>query len=152
MKILMGLAVLVALLYIGNEFYQKHQSENKFRAELKAIKVTPYMIESNQGAPLTQRIDNQYPHITYITIFDEDATLVSDIEEKVKYNANLQLCALVNDVDLKFNRDKRKAAIAVIEQDDVRISLRVKHGDKMLFKTSKHLKDCGVMTQLKSLY
>lgn len=149
MKILIGLVALVALLYVGNEFYQMRQSEHEFRAELQAIKVTQYMIDSNQGAPLKQRIDNQYPHITYVTIFDEDATLVDGIEEKVEYNANLQLCALVNDVDLKFNKDRREAAIAVIEKDDVRISVLIKHGDKTLFEETHHLKDCGVMKQLK---
>lgn len=155
MKSLIGLGVLLGVLYMaymGNGLYQAHQAENQFRAELKAIKVTPYMMKSNQSEPLTQHIDNQYPRITYVTVFDENATLVSDIQEKVEYNANLQLCELVNDVDLKFNRDRRKAAIAVVEKDNVRITVLVKHGDKTLFNASQHLKECGVMTQLKSLY
>lgn len=152
MKTLVGLGVLMALLYVGNDLYQAHQSENKFRAELKAVKMTPYMLESIQGAPFKQRIDNQYPNITYVTEFDKDATLVSDVKEQLKSTATGELCAPLLDVDLKFNRDRRKAAIAVVEKDNVRTAVLVKHGDDTIFKADTYLKDCVVMTQLKSIY
>lgn len=149
--VVIGLVIIGALFY-GTEKYWQHEFEEIARNGLKNLTYTQDMQEAMKGLPIKADILNQYPNLFFYVDFTQDIPAQSEamIKSKLLENSQKIACQLFSRLPAQDNKDKAKAAVNVIEEDNVTMTyiVRARFG-KVLMEHKQVLTQCPEFQTLK---
>ncbi|MCH7315162.1 hypothetical protein [Acinetobacter sp. ANC 3882] len=153
-KFVVGGVAIIAALYFGTEKYWQYEFEEQERNSLKNLAITPEMQTASKGLPIKSDILNQYPNIFFYMNFTQDLPQEAEafIKPKLLENSQKLACGYFSQLPQQDNKykDKAKAVVSVIEQDNVVMTYIVKNRlGNVLMEHKQVLSQCPEFQVLK---
>ncbi|MCY6411805.1 hypothetical protein QTA56_06575 [Acinetobacter sp. VNH17] len=149
--VVVGLLIIGGLFY-GTEKYWQHEFEETARNGLKNFSYTPEMKDAMKDLPIKADILNQYPNLFFYVDFTQEIPAQAEaiIKTKLMENSQRIACQVFSRLPEKEDKDKAKAIVNVIEEDNVAMTYIVKaRFGKVLMEHKQVLTQCPEFQLLK---
>lgn len=149
--VVVGLLIIGGL-FFGTEKYWQHEFEETARNGLKNLSYTADMQDTLKGLPIKADILNQYPNLFFYVDFTQEIPAQAEalIKTKLMENSQKMACQIFSKLPELENKDKAKAIVNVIEEDNVAMTYIIKaRFGKVLMEHKQVLVECSEFQLLK---